>query len=66
MVWTAAQTLNFFVTQMEIPAESIPALNAEGISAIEDLGEFDKDTVIAIASDFRRRAPPVVFGTKSQ
>ena len=66
MVWTVAQTLNFFVTQMEIPAESIPALNAEGISAIEDLGEFDKDTVSAIASDFRRRAPPVVFGAKSQ
>lgn len=65
MFWTAAQMQNFFVTQMEIPLASIPSLTTEGIVGVVDLGEFDKDTIITIASDFCRRIPPVVLGAKS-
>ena len=67
---TAAQTTAFFESadQMAIPNATVVQLVAEGIDTVDDLSEFDKDTIHQIASNLRR--PPAgaryVFGAKSQ
>ena len=68
MVLTAAQQTAFFTDaeQMAIPGETIPSLQREGISTVANLLEFDEDTNNAIASNFWRANPMVVFGAKSQ
>ena len=70
MVFTAAQTPAFFEdeNQMPIPHATMEQLVNEGISAVADLSEFDKESIKAIAYNLRR--PPAgnsfVFGAKSQ
>ena len=70
MVLTVAQTTAFFehADQMAIPNATVLQLVAEGINTVDDLSEFDKDTINQIASNLRR--PPAgnhyVFGAKSQ
>jgi hypothetical protein len=70
MVLTAGQTTAFFESadQMAIPNATVLQLVAEGIDSVDDLAEFDKDTIYQIASNLRR--PPAgahyVFGAKSQ
>jgi hypothetical protein len=70
MVLTVAQTTAFFeqATQMAIPNATIMQLVAEGINTVDDLAEFDKDTIVQIASNLRR--PPAgqhfIFGARSQ
>jgi hypothetical protein len=70
MVLTAAQTTTFFqdAEQMAIPDATVLQLVAEGINTVDDLSEFDKDTINQIASNLCR--PPAgnhyVFGAKSQ
>jgi hypothetical protein len=67
---TAAQTTAFFenADQMAIPNATVLQLVAEGINTVDDLSEFDRDTINQIASNLRR--PPAgahyVFGAKSQ
>ena len=55
---TAAQTTAFFenADQMAIPNATVVQLVAEGIDTVDDLSEFDKDTIHQIASNLRR--PP--------
>jgi hypothetical protein len=70
MVLTAAQVTIFFedANGMAIPNATVLQLVAEGINNVDDLSEFDKDTIQQIASNLRR--PPAgahyVFGAKSQ
>ena len=70
MVLTGAQTTAFFegADQMAIPNATVLQLVAEGIATVDDLAEFDKDTISQIAHNLRR--PPAgahyVFGAKSQ
>jgi hypothetical protein len=70
MVLTAAQTTSFFenADQMAIPNATVLQLVAEGIDSVDDLSEFDKDTISQIASNLRRPAAGnhYVFGAKSQ
>jgi hypothetical protein len=70
MVLTAAQTTAFFenADQMAIPNATVLQLVAEGIDSVDDLSEFDKDTISQIASNLRRPAAGnhFVFGAKSQ
>jgi hypothetical protein len=70
MVLTAAQTTAFFenAAQMAIPNATVLQLVAEGIDSVDDLSEFDKDTISQIASNLRRPAAGnhYVFGAKSQ
>ena len=56
MVFTAAQTQAFFTdaAQMAIPAASLPLLNAEGINAVADLVDYDKDTILQVAENLKR------------
>jgi hypothetical protein len=70
MVVTVAQTTAFFehADQMTIPNATVLQLVAEGINTVDDLLEFDKDTIQQIASNLRH--PPAgahyIFGAKSQ
>ena len=70
MVLTAAQTTLFFedAAQMAIPHATVLQLVTEGIDTVNDLSEFDKDTIQQIANYLRR--PPAgvhfVFVAKSQ
>jgi hypothetical protein len=70
MVLTAAQTTAFFknAQQMSIPNATVVQLVSEGINTVDDLAEFDKDTINQIASNLCH--PPAgqhyVFGAKSQ
>jgi hypothetical protein len=70
MVLTAAQTTAFFenADQMAIPNATVLQLVTEGIDSVDDLSEFDKDTISQIASNLRRPAAGnhFVFGAKSQ
>ena len=70
MVLTAAQTTTFFenAAQMAIPNATVLQLVAEGIDLVNDLSEFDKDTISQIASNLRRPAAGnhYVFGAESQ
>jgi predicted RecB family nuclease len=58
MVLMAAQTTAFFeqATQMAIPNATVMQLVAKGINTVDDLAEFNKDTIGQIASNLRR--PP--------
>jgi hypothetical protein len=53
MPLTAAQRTAFFVAadQMGIPQETVVQLQAEGIAGVEDLSDFDKETIEQIASN---------------
>ena len=70
MVLTNAQTTAFFedADQMGVPNATVVHLNTEGITTVDDLSEFDKDTIEQIAANCRR--PPggavsLAFGAKS-
>lgn len=56
MVLTAGQTQAFFedAAQMGIPHSTVIQLRAEGIQAVGDLVDFDKDTLQQIADNLRR------------
>jgi hypothetical protein len=58
MVFTANQTTAFFTedAQMAIPAATVAQLANEGINNIDDLSEFDKDSIEQIAKNMR--SPP--------
>lgn len=70
MVLTVAQRTAFFenADQMAIPNATVVQLVVEGINTVDDLSEFDKDTIQQIASNLRRppAGNPFVFGAKSQ
>ena len=70
MVLTVAQMTAFLknATQMAIPNARVIQLVVEGIDSVDDLSEFDKDTIQQIASNLRRppAGNPFVFGAKSQ
>jgi hypothetical protein len=55
MPLTAAQRTAFFEedAQMDIPNRTVIQLQTEGLSGIEDLAEFDKETIEGIASNLR-------------
>ena len=55
---TALQRTAFFenADQMGIPHETVVQLQAEGIAGVEDLTDFDKETIEQIASNLRRPA----------
>ena len=62
MPLTANQRTAFFEApdQMGIPHAMVAQLHEEGIDGVEDLTDFDKDTIEQIASTLRRpsgRAP---------
>jgi hypothetical protein len=67
---TGLQTTQFFegADQMAIPNATVVELVNEGISLVDDLSEFDKDTIGQIAYNLRRppNGAPFVFGAKSQ
>ena len=56
MVLTAAQTTTFFehADQMGIPHTTVVQLRAEGIEAVTDLVDFDKDSLQQLADNLRR------------
>ena len=70
MVLTAAQVTAFFedAAQMAIPNATVVQLANEGINTVDDLSEFDKTSIEAIAHNLRRppAGNPFVFGAKSQ
>eukprot|EP00957_Ditylum_brightwellii_P030288 2294061-Ditylum_brightwellii.AAC.1 len=71
MVLTNAQTTAFFEDndQLAIPHNTVVHLVNEGISAVDDLEEFQKTDIKQIAPNLRRptvlRAPQLVLGAKS-
>ena len=58
MPLTAAQTTSFFEQdeQMGIPHDTVIQLQQEGITIVDDLIDFDKDTIEQIAANLRRPA----------
>ncbi len=58
MPLTAAQTTAFFEqdAQMGIPNETVVQLQQEGITTVDDLVDFDKDTIEQISANLRRPA----------
>jgi hypothetical protein len=58
MPLTVAQTTAFFEhdVQMGIPHDTVIQLQAEGITLIDDLVDFDKDTLEQVAANLRRPA----------
>ena len=56
MVLTAAQTTTFFkhVDQMGIPHITVLQLQAEGITTVSDLADFNKDSLQQLADNLRR------------
>jgi hypothetical protein len=56
MVLTGAQTTAFFeaLDQMSIPNATVMQLQNEGISNVDDLIDFDKDTLQQVADNLRR------------
>jgi hypothetical protein len=56
MVLTAAQTTAFFegAAQMGIPNATVVQLVNEGISEVDDLSEFDRDSLQQVADNLRR------------
>ena len=58
MVITAAQTTTFFENpdQMGIPHMTVVQVQVEGITVIEDLADFDKDTLQQLADNLRKPA----------
>ena len=70
MVLTAAQTNTFFTDagQMGIPAATVTQMANEGISTVDDLIDFDKDTIDQMANNLRRPpggAAAFAFGARS-
>ena len=55
MPLTAAQRTAFFkdAAQMGIPNSTVIQLQTEGLYGIEDLADFDKETIEQIASNLR-------------
>jgi hypothetical protein len=68
MVLTLAQTTALFTDQdqMGIPAATYAAMAGEGIVSVDDLADFDKDSVKQMADNLRRGQPNHVFGARSQ
>jgi hypothetical protein len=58
MLLTAAQRTAFFedAAQIGIPNMTVVQLQAEGLDGLEDLADFDKETIERIASNLRRPA----------
>ena len=58
MVITAAQTMAFFENpdQMGIPHMTVIQLQVEGITVIQDLADFDKDTLQQLADNLKKLA----------
>ena len=56
MVLTAAQTTAFFenANQMAIPTATVAQLGNEGITTVDDLIDFDEDSLKQIAENLRR------------
>ncbi len=56
MVLTAAQTTAFFeaADQMAIPHATVVQMVIEGITTVDDLAEFDKDSLQQLADNLRR------------
>ena len=56
MVFTVAATTAFFenANQMAIPRATVTQLQSEGIVSVEDLAEFDKESLKQIADNLRR------------
>jgi hypothetical protein len=56
MPLTAAQTTAFFqdAAQMSIPNPTVVQLRDEGITIVDDLSDFDKETIEQIAANLRR------------
>ena len=56
MVLTNAQTSAFFqdADQMAIPVATVLQLQSEGITTVQDLADFDKDSLVQIADNLRR------------
>jgi hypothetical protein len=56
MVLTAAQTAAFFQdeAQMGIPHPTVIQMQAEGISNVQDLADFDKESLQQLADNLRR------------
>jgi hypothetical protein len=53
MPLTAAQRTLFFENdaQMGVPNRTVTQLQTEGLTAVEDLAEFDKETIEGMASN---------------
>jgi predicted RecB family nuclease len=53
MPLTVAQTMAFFEqdAQMGIPNETVVQLQEEGITTVDDLADFDKDTMEQISAN---------------
>jgi hypothetical protein len=71
MVMTVNQMRAFFenADQMAMPDATIIQLQAEGISTVDDLMDFDKETLQQVANNLRRPGgggAPLTFGAKSQ
>ena len=62
MVVTTAQTTAFFENpdQMGIPHAMVVQLQVEGITGIQDLADFDKDTLQQLADNLRKPAGSVL------
>ena len=58
MVITAVQTMAFFENpdQMGIPHATVVQLQVEGITVIQDLADFNKDTLQQLADNLRKPA----------
>jgi len=58
MVFTAAQTASFFedADQMSIPRQTVIQLAVEGIVMVQDLEEFDDDSLDTLSANLRKPA----------
>ena len=70
MVLTNTQITAFFTSnaQMALPAATFNQLSVEGIQTVDDLLDFDKDSLDQVANNLRRPAGGVglfTFGAKS-
>ena len=56
MVLTAGQTATFFheEAQMGIPYETIAQMQAEGITNVQDLADFEKESLQQLADNLRK------------
>lgn len=68
MVLTANQIASFFTVadQMAIPAATVAQLANEGIDNVDDLAEFDKDSIKQIAKNMRAGQNAFIFSAKAQ
>jgi hypothetical protein len=58
MVLSGANTTTFFedAVHMGIPHETVIQLQQEGIVIVDDIADFDKDTIEQLAANLRRPA----------